>query len=113
MTLIKNFLYSLMVISVMVLGSLAHDAQSVPVGAALSYEGKGAGEVVFDGTLHAAKGLTCSDCHERQGLMPSIFEKKKNASFISMRKIEMGMSCGKCHPVSMNDMSSCSLCHHK
>jgi c(7)-type cytochrome triheme protein len=113
MTHMQKMIHSMMFLSLMVLCSLAGNAQAVPAGVKLSYEGKGAGEVIFDGTAHAAKGLTCATCHERQGLMPAMFEMKKNARFISMRKIEMGMSCGNCHVVSMNDMSSCSSCHHK
>lgn len=113
MSHLQKMLYFLLFIYVTVLCSLAPDTQAVPSGVQLTYEGKGAGEVVFDGTMHAAKGLTCSDCHERRGLMPAMFEMKKNSSFISMRKMEMGLSCGSCHSVSMNDTLSCSKCHHK
>jgi c(7)-type cytochrome triheme protein len=88
-------------------------AHAVPIGVKVTYQGKGAGEVVFDGSAHAASGLTCSVCHDGQGLVPPMFEMKKNSSFISMRKMQMGLSCGHCHKVSMKDMSSCSLCHHK
>lgn len=77
------------------------------------YAGGGAGEVAFDVKAHTAKQLTCADCHESRGFATALFEKKRYASAINMRKMELGRSCGKCHPVSMNDMSNCSICHRK
>ena len=105
--------FSLMCTYGLVLCVFAGEAQAVPIGVKITYQGKGAGEVVFDGSAHAAKGLTCAVCHDGDGLIPGMFEMKKNSSSISMRKIEMGLSCGNCHKVSMKDTSSCSLCHHK
>jgi len=105
--------YAVLITTLMTLCSLAANALAVPIGVKLTFDGKGAGAVVFDGTIHASKGLTCADCHDRQGLIPPMFEMKRNTSFISMRKIEMGMSCGNCHHVSMADPSSCSHCHRK
>jgi len=79
----------------------------------ITYEGKGAGAVVFDGKLHSAKGLTCKKCHEGQGLMPALFEMKKWSTAVNMRKIELGRTCGSCHVVTENDDRNCSSCHHK
>lgn len=106
-------LYSLLFVYGMVFFSFGSAAEAVPNGVTLTYQGKGAGEVIFDGAVHAAKGLACSVCHESQGLLPAMFEMKKNGNFISMRKIVMGLSCGNCHKVTMNDTSTCSTCHHK
>ncbi len=92
---------------------LVGDAYAVEPGKVIRYEGQGAGEVVFDGTTHARKGLTCADCHEWRELLPPLFEMKKGSSDISMRKIELGTSCGYCHKVSMEDTTHCSFCHRK
>jgi c(7)-type cytochrome triheme protein len=96
-----------------VLCSSGHMVQAVPIGTRIVYEGKGAGEVIFDGTVHAQKRLTCADCHEQQGFLPALFETTRDGNIVTMRKMEMGRSCGYCHAVSMKDMSSCSFCHHK
>ena len=102
-----------MIIYILFSCSLTENAYAVESGVTITYSGKGAGEVVFDGTVHAEKGSICSDCHERNGLSLALFEMKKGADVINMRKIEMGKSCGHCHTVSLADTSSCSTCHHK
>jgi c(7)-type cytochrome triheme protein len=83
----------------------------------LTYEGKGAGEVVFNMAKHMAKGLTCADCHEQRGFTSPLFEMKRGASNVSMKKMEMGKSCGYCHDgrktFSVTRESDCSRCHHK
>jgi hypothetical protein len=38
---------------------------------------------------------------------------KRGESWITMKKIERGRSCGYCHEVRPNDFSSCGKCHHK
>jgi len=97
-----------------VLCSLAGSAYAVPIGAQIRYEGNGAGEVVFDGTMHASKGLLCADCHEANFTTNALFEMKRSPNnTITMRKIELGMFCGNCHDVSATDFRSCSKCHHK
>ena len=101
------------VIYILVSCFLAINAFAVESGVTITYPGKGAGQVVFSGTVHAEKGLICSDCHERNGFTLAFFEMKKGADIINMRKIEMGKSCGHCHTVSMSDTSICSTCHHK
>lgn len=40
---------------------------------ALLYGGAGQGRVIFDGRLHASKGMVCNDCHS------AIFETHKKA----------------------------------
>jgi len=83
----------------------------VESGVTITYAGNGAGQVVFDGTLHAANGLSCDDCHESQLMLPALFEMKKGSEKISMNKIERGRSCGRCHDVSMTNFLICSKCH--
>ena len=81
------------------------------------YEGKGAGEVVFNSVTHMSKGLTCADCHEGKGFSYPLFEMKKGANGVSMRKMAMGRACGYCHDgkqtFSVTSEIQCSKCHHK
>jgi c(7)-type cytochrome triheme protein len=92
--------------------AVSFEAQALPNGVQVTYAGKGAGAVTFDGAVHA-KAFSCAECHDDRGLMPPLFQMKNFGNGISMRKMEMGQSCGKCHAVSMKDTSSCSLCHRK
>ena len=102
-----------MILFITVSCSFAENVYAVESGVTITYSGKGAGEVIFNGTVHSEKGSICADCHEPHGLSLALFEMKKGADVINMRKIEMGKSCGYCHSVSLSDTSSCSTCHHK
>jgi c(7)-type cytochrome triheme protein len=83
----------------------------------ITYEGKGAGEVVFNRAAHMSKGLTCADCHEGYGFSYPLFEMKRGANSVSMKKMEMGRACGYCHDgkktFSVTNEIQCSKCHHK
>jgi c(7)-type cytochrome triheme protein len=105
--------YALMLLGIIVVCSIAGNAQAVASGATITFEGRGAGAVVFDGTVHAKKGLNCADCHERHALSPALFPMTKDETVISMRKMELGRSCGYCHSDWVTDMLSCSRCHQK
>jgi c(7)-type cytochrome triheme protein len=105
-----NFL--LIVVS-MLLCSFTNTAYANNCPATITYEGGGAGKVVFDGKLHSSKDLTCADCHEGKGFMPALFEMKKGSAVVNMRKMEMGRTCGSCHIVTMDNYLICSTCHHK
>jgi c(7)-type cytochrome triheme protein len=94
----------------MVLCSLAGRAHAVASGLTITYGGRGAGQVVFDGTVHA-KELSCDDCHEPYLMRPALYAMKKGSETITMNKIERGRSCGRCHEVSMADFITCSKCH--
>jgi c(7)-type cytochrome triheme protein len=94
----------------MVLCFLAGSAHAVESGVTITYTGNGAGQVVFDGTVHA-KSLSCADCHEPHLLMPALYKMKKGSEEISMNKITRGRSCGRCHEVSMKNYLICSKCH--
>ena len=101
----------------MLLCSLAVNAHAEGCGANTLYEGKGAGQVLFDGQFHASKGLSCSDCHEGNAFSFALFEMKRGATKISMRNMELGRSCGSCHDgkqaFSATDSLNCSKCHQK
>jgi c(7)-type cytochrome triheme protein len=83
-------------------------ATAVQKGVRITFSGGGAGEVVFDGTVHA-KELECADCHKWHFLDPPLYGKDRSAFMVSMRQMEMGRSCGHCHDVT-SDLS-CSVCH--
>jgi len=93
--------------------SLAGNAFAVASGVTITYEGGGAGTVVFDGTVHAAKKLTCGECHERQGLHLPLFAMKKGGDILTMKVMERGRACGYCHPISLNEILKCEKCHRK
>ena len=56
----------------------------------IKYDGQGAGQVIFDESLHTAKGLKCADCHEGRFLSFAIFEMKKGAGITTMKRMELG-----------------------
>jgi len=97
----------------LVLGSLAGNARAVEPGVTVTYGGFGAGMVVFDGTIHARKGITCDMCHEARGFSSALFQMKRGDNAITMSRMEKGRSCGACHEVSLSDTRSCEKCHHK
>ena len=82
-----------------------------------TFGGRGAGEVVYDGPLHLAKGYDCSYCHENRGFALPLFEKEKGGNLVTMRRMELGWSCGHCHDgkeaFSVIDQIACSRCHQK
>lgn len=106
-------LLMIIILATSLLFIFAAGVSAVPGGSTITYGGGGAGQVVFDGTLHAAQGLACADCHEGHGLSFALFEERIEPGAISMRSMELGRSCGKCHPVSMERTLNCSICHHK
>jgi c(7)-type cytochrome triheme protein len=97
--------------------SLAVNAHAEGCGVTVIYEGKGAGQVIFDGKFHASKNLVCADCHEGSAFSFALFEAKRGANIVSMRNMELGRSCGHCHDgkqaFSTTDSLSCSKCHKK
>ncbi len=109
------FLMTIML--VMFLCSFQVNAYAEGCGVIVIYDGKGAGQVVFDGPLHLSKRLTCSDCHEGKAFSFALFEKKRGADIISMRSMALGRSCGYCHDgksaFSTTDSLNCSKCHQK
>jgi len=93
-------------IAVVFIGS----AMAVPPGKTVEYAGGGAGKIVFDGKIHADKGLKCNDCHTK------IFQMKKAAT-IKMADMNAGKNCGECHngtkAFKSSDAANCGKCHKK
>jgi c(7)-type cytochrome triheme protein len=104
----------LLVIAIVVVVSfvLSVSAFAVPAGKTVEFDGKGAGKVVFDGGVHASKGLKCADCHGA-----GIFKMKKGGDVITMKDINDGKFCGACHngtkAFSAKDAANCAKCHKK
>lgn len=94
-------------IAVVFIGS----AMAVPPGKTVEFAGGGAGKVVFDGKIHADKGLKCNDCHTK------IFQMKKGAVKITMADMNAGKNCGECHngtkAFKSSDAANCAKCHKK
>lgn len=72
---------------------------------ALLYGGAGQGRVIFDGRLHASKGMLCNDCHG------AIFATSKKA-LITMEDHEKPVACFTCHN-GTKAFNDCELCHRK
>ncbi len=94
-------------IAVVFIGS----ALAVPPGKTVEFAGGGAGKVVFDGKVHADKGLKCNDCHTK------IFQMKKGTAKMKMADINAGKFCGECHngtkAFKSSDAANCAKCHKK
>jgi c(7)-type cytochrome triheme protein len=87
---------------------LSVSAFAVPAGKTVDFAGGAAGKVVFDGKIHADKGLKCADCH------PGNFKMKKGGDVITMADINAGKSCGACHNgTKAFAAKDCAKCHKK
>ncbi len=90
---------------------LAASAFAVGPGKTVEFAGGGAGKVVFDGKVHADKGLKCAECH------PALFKMKKGGDTITMKDMDAGKNCGACHngtkAFSVKDAANCGKCHKK
>jgi c(7)-type cytochrome triheme protein len=86
-------------------------ALAVPPGKTVDFAGGAMGKVVFDGKIHADKGLKCNDCHTK------IFKMKKGADVFKMADINAGKFCGVCHDgtkaFKASDAANCGKCHKK
>ena len=95
-----------LIIAVMFVGS----AMAVPPGKTVEFDNPG-GKVVFDGKVHADKGLKCNDCHTK------IFKMKKGSEKITMADMNAGKNCGTCHngekAFKSSDAANCGKCHTK
>ena len=83
---------------------------AAPPGKAVEFAGGGKGKVVFDGKVHADKGMKCADCH------PKTWAMKKGAT-MKMADMNEGKFCGSCHDgkkaFKANDEANCGKCHQK
>jgi len=105
----KFFVLALVVVVTL---AMAASAFAVPAGKTVEFDGKGAGKVVFDGKIHADKGLKCADCHQS-----GLFKMKKGGDTLTMKDMEAGKNCGACHngtkAFATKDAASCAKCHKK
>ena len=105
----KLFVFALVVV---VTFAMAVSAFAVPAGKTVEFDGKGAGKVVFDGKMHADKGLKCADCHQS-----GLFKMKKGGDVLTMKDMDAGKNCGACHngtkAFDVKDKASCAKCHKK
>ena len=83
-------------------------AMATPPGKSADYAGGATGKVVFDGKVHADKGLKCNDCHTK------IFQMKKVAK-ITMADHDGGKLCFECHngTKAFAPKDNCTKCHKK
>jgi c(7)-type cytochrome triheme protein len=83
---------------------------AAPPGKTIEYAGGPMGKVVFDGKVHADKGLKCPDCHTK------IWPMKKGAA-MKMADLNQGKFCGTCHngekAFKTSDAANCAKCHKK
>ena len=89
-------------VAVLAAGSTAFSTDG---GKALVYGGGGQGKVVFDGQVHASKGLTCNDCHR------TLFQTQKKA-LITMEDHGTDKACFACHN-GKRVFNTCTQCHRK
>jgi phosphate transport system substrate-binding protein len=78
-------------------------AHATDHGQRLIYGGAGQGKVVFDGQVHASKGMVCKDCH------PARFATRKQA-LITMADHEGTTKCFGCHD-GKRASNTCVSCH--
>jgi len=94
-------------ISVIIIGNLS---LAVVPNKTVEYKGKNTGKVIFDGKIHADKGLRCNDCH------PKIFPMKKGVK-ITMADKGAGRLCFKCHngtrAFNATTSANCIKCHSR
>jgi len=98
------------VIAVLIGWVFAGNVLAVPSGKTAEWDTP-MGKVVFDGKIHADKGLKCLDCHSK------IFRMKKGSTEMKMADINAGKFCGECHSgtkaFATNDQANCGKCHKK
>ncbi|MDR3579249.1 MAG: cytochrome c3 family protein [Oryzomonas sp.] len=97
----RNGITCVIILAVGALGSVVFATSDK----ALLYGGAGQGRVIFDGRLHASRGLVCKDCHS------DIFETKKKA-LITMDDHFRPVACFTCHDGS-KVFNDCEKCHRK
>jgi c(7)-type cytochrome triheme protein len=98
------------VLALLITVAFAGTAFAVSSGKTVEYAGGSIGKVVFDGKIHAEKGLKCTDCHTK------IYQMKKGPA-VTMAEINTGKSCGACHNgakvFKTSDPANCGKCHKK
>ncbi len=83
-------------------------AMATPPGKNVEFAGGAMGKVVFDGKIHADKGLKCNDCHTK------LFQMKREAK-PKMADHKSEKFCFGCHNGSkaFTTDGNCAKCHKK
>ncbi len=81
-------------------------AFAVPAGKTVDFGGGPMGKVVFDGKMHADKGLKCNDCHTK------LFQMKKGTAQIKQADHNSDKFCFGCHN-GTKAPKTCTNCHKK
>jgi c(7)-type cytochrome triheme protein len=74
------------------------------------YKGdKASDEAIFHGDKHLKRGFKCEDCHNKE-MFP---KKERGATLITMKAIQQGKLCGKCHngKIAFGIDHHCDRCH--
>jgi c(7)-type cytochrome triheme protein len=99
-----------LVMAVLISGFFVGNALAVPSGKTAEWDTP-MGKVVFDGKIHADKGVKCTECHVK------IFKMKKGSTEMKMADINAGKFCGECHNGSRafatKEPANCGKCHKK
>ena len=99
-----------MAIMAMAMLALIGTSWAVPSGKTVEFAAeKSPGKVVFDGKVHADKGLKCMDCHK------GLFKMKKGADKITQADHKEGKFCFSCHngTKAFAAAENCAKCHKK
>jgi c(7)-type cytochrome triheme protein len=107
----ENMRITVLLLTVLIAVAFVGSAFAVPAGKTVEFAGGDSGKVVFDGKIHADKGLKCGDCHTK------IFKMKKGSEKITMADMNAGKNCGTCHngekAFKSSDAANCGKCHKK
>ncbi|MGE5300868.1 MAG: cytochrome c3 family protein [Acidobacteriota bacterium] len=99
-----------LILTVFIALAFVGSALAVPAGKTVEFKDGAMGKVIFDGKVHADKGLKCNDCHTK------IFPMKKSEK-LTMAAMNEGKECGTCHngekAFSVKDAKDCAKCHKK
>lgn len=102
--------FSAMVAASAALMFSAGSVLAVPPGKVVEFDSPN-GKVIFNGKVHADKGLKCADCHTK----PKLFEMKKGGDKKTMAAMNEGKFCGACHDgkkaFSVKAPADCAKCH--
>ena len=99
------------ILAILIAVAFVGNVMAVPAGKTVEFPGGDSGKVVFDGKVHADKGLKCAECH------PKIFQMKKGTTKMTMAEINAGKFCGECHngtkAFKTSEATNCAKCHKK
>ncbi|MBI5042954.1 MAG: hypothetical protein HZC10_03810 [Nitrospirae bacterium] len=88
------------------------NVMAVPPEKTLEFAGGAMGKIIFDGKVHADKGLKCNDCHTKPFPMKGP-NKEGSVKITAPHKI--GEFCGACHngEKAFSVVKDCAKCHKK